>query len=1745
MGENDPDLSRAVPPAASGPAGARFEGKVGALYFLALLGGGEPRGLPGATVRAVRFQQSPHGRPLDDVTIDAINADGSDAFLDIQAKRTIDFTVGDEKFADVVRRLWTTSQKQGFAGMRYEMVVAVARTSTRIERDCQQVLQWARQLTCSESFARHMALAGFASNGMRDFVAAFRHHLMAAGAPGDDETVWRLLRRFKILAFDFEAPGSEYDHCAREQARTVLAPDQAGRAADLWSVLTDEALAYDATGGAIDRPTLIRNLGEKHGLRFGDRADLRPVHRRLAEAADHALADINDNIGGARLSRAELIESGSAKIDTSRIVHIAGAAGVGKSAVLKALALNRRAESTVIVLAPGRIPKGGWAQMAQAIGCPVSRNELLNELGCSGGAVLFVDNIDQIDDSETWLTLRDLLRGVWECPGWRAVFTVRSDGHEWRENLPDELKQEQFATVRVEAISDAEADVLRTENPALSALLANGHPARVMARNLFYLSRLSSLSTSDGETPQLANEIDLARTWWRFGGGRSESGKFERLKLLRNLGARVISEPGVTIFPADELDSKTVEQLLRVETLREDRAGATVAFWHDTLRDWTVGFLLEERSELLGALPTDRPLPGALARGLEIAARLALESDPTGSRWLVLLAAFEGPTCHGSWRRPMLLALPRSENALQLFEQVKDALVADRGRRLKEIIQLMLAVETTPLTEVLARLPSPPSISEAIAARMAWPTGSSWMPVVAWIALRADLLPSAIIPDAAKLFETWLMATQTQGAGLNRFIVQRLFEWLTRIEEAQRPIFVRDIRDAPHIDLDFEHMNAVHESIRLTFLAFCNLNPEATDRYLRETNADRHHDAREILKIPGSAAKGAPAALADFALKVLIPNDDDDDRHHRSRRDRFGPFGVFDSDFMPVSPGQGPFFSLLQESPQDGLRLVRGIVEYATQWNREGYAEGGEEFPGLTIPFPNGAKSFAGDFGIYQWARGGTGALVAASALMALEAWAHRQIEVGRAPDEVLEDVLGPSGSSVAFVCVAVDIVLSHWQAMKNVAWPMLVVPELLQWDHMRHSQDISGMGRFLVPERESDHFPVKTTDLTARASRRLELIDKTGDYAINGPAHLHGTLREALVRARDRVVAGPNRDDGDQILGLRATAERALRMSDASHWLPVRIQLADGREIEGHQYQVPPEEMAQRNAAVTESNAHLRETNTRLSLQKALSEPATSTPQLVAQGIDWAKAQLADYAKVPAEGEDNFEQQWKARAVAIAAALAARDYEGEDRAEIEAWCRPLLQTATTEDDDIASRTGTQIWSCRPAIAAVGFAGLYRRTRDIAARNALLELAARQNHPVLYAIGGAYREFAGIDDRFPRALIRLAMQSAVHPRRTLEPAEDAALSEAHRHRVVEAIEAEKGWLDGDGSQAEPAWPVLAPWHSRKRRHIRIGGYQVEEEPETAVAAPEMYVDEHALGILAGCLIPLTLGTVPEWLIGLARHLMSWSIEANNGPPGDNEDERENLPFTWDIGFFDFLGILCAALPFERARALFIEPMTSLHDDAFHDAAAAFMRGFDRWTFASDTPEPGNPIGVRSLLVERLRRSRSMRHLIHDHSFTAETHLGDALNALFYQPSRWMHGGRANVPDGWTGLSQTMPILVPLITATPQSGYLAVVFLTAMEACPLTALLPCMVEALSAWCREYPAGDNFWNEHQIGHRVCEWISRLLRDDPSANEALPRVGDELGRCLDVLVRSGIISARALESHIAGDGEMKKTA
>jgi len=196
--------------------------------------------------------------------------------------------------------------------------------------------------------------------------------------------------------------------------------------------------------------------------------------------------------------------------------------------------------------------------------------------------VLFVDNMDQIDDEAEWATVADLLRGVVANPGWRAVVTSGTGTAEWKKKLPKELVKGSLAAVAVEELSEAETAQLSAANQALKLLLDNAHPARAMARNLFHLSRLFDLRDEQG-LGAIARETDLAKAWWRFGGGKGEAGKLGRLKVLRQLGSENIAQPGRTAFRVDAFEAATVTELLGADSLREVREGLSIGVGHSPL----------------------------------------------------------------------------------------------------------------------------------------------------------------------------------------------------------------------------------------------------------------------------------------------------------------------------------------------------------------------------------------------------------------------------------------------------------------------------------------------------------------------------------------------------------------------------------------------------------------------------------------------------------------------------------------------------------------------------------------------------------------------------------------------------------------------------------------------------------------------------------------------------------------------------------------------------------------------------------------------------------------------------------------------------------------------------------------------------------------------------------------------------------------------------------------------------------
>lgn len=637
-------MKDATSPASSGPAGPHFEGQVGSSYLLAMLAGADPLGLPGTVIDHVAFQRAAEGHPLDDVIVHAHDLSGHAATLEIQVKRTMTFAPSDEVFQEVVGQIAKAAGKADFWKGRHELGMAISRSSQKIDGPYQDVLTWARQLGDPKTFFERIDRPGSANPAMRDFVKTFRNNLAAMGAANDDETVWKLLGRLHILVFDFTATASVSEDLAKERAVRVLHPEDGLRAGDLWKSLTELALDIAKSGGDRTREQLKSDLQRRSFRLAGDRHNL-AARQALSEASRFTLDDIGDRVAGAMLTRPERVSAVHAALDEGRYVEIRGNAGVGKSGVLKHFAKQVSAQAATVALSPTRAVSKGWPALRNLLGFDGTAHELLSDLAASGSAILFIDGIDFFGAEERLIAI-DLVNEAARIPGMSVIVTARRDFGTVEPNwLPAAAldKLGRAKPVIIGKLSDDETAELRSAAPQLTALLSEGHPARDVAQNLFRLSRLAHRPSG---APALRTEAEMAEDWWQSADGAKDAGHRDRARVLRSLAEQALAQTdhlSVAVLSAAAVDALIISESLR--DLGNDR----VAFRHDVLREWAVANLLFSDPSLVGRLPLGRPAPTDLSRGVELAARLAIERSSDAGTWRALYAAVTVSGVNESW----------------------------------------------------------------------------------------------------------------------------------------------------------------------------------------------------------------------------------------------------------------------------------------------------------------------------------------------------------------------------------------------------------------------------------------------------------------------------------------------------------------------------------------------------------------------------------------------------------------------------------------------------------------------------------------------------------------------------------------------------------------------------------------------------------------------------------------------------------------------------------------------------------------------------------------------------------------------------------------------------------------------------------------------------------------------------------------------------------------------------------------
>lgn len=1702
---------------ASGPAGTHFEAQVGASYLLAMLAGAPARGLPGTTIDRVALQQVNTGRPLDDVVIHAHdNVSGKPAVLEVQVKRSITFANADPVFRKVVGQIVEASQRPDFLTQRYELAIATTKGSRKIDGAYQDVLTLARQIGDAATFAAQIDLAGVANEDMRAFVKTFKSHLQDEGSPNDNETVWLLLRRLQILTFDFTAPGSASQDLALERAVRVLHADDGSRAGVFWVSLIELAIDVAKSGGDRTRETALQTLAQL-GYRFQGERRHATARAALAESSRLALADMRNRVGNVVLARQERIAATRDALDSGRYVEIRGDAGVGKSGVLRQIAEAMQAESQVIVLSPGRCVPRGWAALRAQLGFDGTLRELLVELANDGGATIFVDNLDSFSTEERH-TVVDVVGEASVVPGVAVVTTARREfGIDEPNWLPKDVLARLGKTdpVTIGELSKVEIEQLKVTDPSLAPLLADSHPARHIARNLFRLARLASQPASD---PVPRTEVDMAEQWWTTADGARDTGWRDRTRLLQGAAAQTLS--GSDFLDVTDQAAAPIDALVSSGTLR-DLGIDRVAFRHDVLREWSIANALHSDPQLVDRLQLDRPAAAMFARGVELAARMAIERATDGVKWHALVDRLSQAEVHRSWRRAALLALARSEAAEALLQRASPELFANGAELLRELIRTVIAVDVLPAAKFFADAGVDPAL---IPASINVPRGTAWTALIFWLLGAGDSAPKEAIPEIVQLYAAFSIGT-LGATGITSFTTRQIYRWLRMMEPGD---FLPKPSEGPAFwaHLDRDGVQSLKSDLHDTFIMFAQTTPELAAEYLTAVGNSEHNEGivRSIMKYRGTLAQAAPAELANLTAQALITRPRRMER--RLSLDREDAFTHLDYEFIQPSPSLGPFLDLLTHSPTNGLALLRRLVAHAVTYGSRGTDPGSN---GFNVALPGASRTFPW-IQTYSWSRNSNFHAVT-SALMALEAWSHRRIDAGERFDTVLADVLGPQDSCAAYLLVAVDLVISHWPKSLDVAAAFLGCPELLCVDHTRQLHDrveipdLLGLGTSRIVPRGS----VTSADLKRRQSRRTTLNELIGNFTFLASPEQISSLRTLLVTAATRLGEPASCANlGDPEFMVRY----ALNLLDPANWHEVEVTLKDGSSATARKYLSPSSEQTHLQAVRDAAVERQTDFETRSELNLALDDPARLLPEGRSAVVAWARRSAMASAMAEVESDDGGERRMQEEAVVTAAMMVMRDGDEALRVEHGEWARSRLENSLSTLDDDPTRQMRGGLRFNPT--AIAYAGLIHALRHrFTSEDVLqiLQVAATGNHAAAHGFGASAAVLADVDARLPRAVLRCAFSASVmenHAWNASQEEVDARKARSHE-RARAAVTAELEWLGDQGP--EPTWPTFPVEQARPRRRLHIPGNRIAAPEPPEAPAPTEHLNHQAAALWLRQVRALSHDDTFPWLSELVKAYMPWTALAN-GANLDDGDETDDSPSQWNETFFAAVARCVVGLSTPEATELAVRHIVALPDRNFYDALVDFLRSIDAVYFEGEKIPSQVAVDIRSALADHMLTTRGWERLRRSKNLSIEMHIGPAIAVLFFNDHMYGQGSTCYLfENGVKRVGPFLPVLGKLVSNGP-SPFVALVFLNLLEVAPRTEQLEVLVGAGSAWIEAYPDFRQFWVDHGVGRRWC----LLMEAIRAGNPASVGNGTALRPVIDTLVASlvalGVPEATRLE-------------
>jgi len=1048
--------SQVANPFSTGGGGPFFEAKVQASFLLHLLIGGRVPCLPGGIVRSVRFQGKQAGYDTDDIVVEILSDLGQKCRLLAQVKHHVTITKSDSDFRDALESAWADFNKPDvFTQGRDLIALVTGPLSDQVIQHARPLLEWARTSATASEFIGKVNTAKFSSDEKRKYLNVFQEVLTEiAGGAMTEESLWLFLKHFHLLSYDLDMQGSQHE----ASILTVLemARNAAGAldAQTIWEALICLAQEWNQTAGTFTASQLPDRL--KAAVQLKRSQAQRDTVQRLREHCELVLGTISTELApGLHLPRTEPVDELIDAVESSGVVIMRGAAGSGKSAVVKMMLQKLEPAILSFGFKAQEFNHTHVHQFLTSMGISLTVEQLKAEFSLLPRKLLLIDGAEKLFELKSLDAFRQLLQQLSDDASWTVVITCReSSAEDLREHLLGQWGAESIV-LQLPPLSSTELAWITREASYLAPLLENPKLEKLL-RNLFILSLACKAfpSTVSSEVARTIDEREFKVIVWRDYVERVSQKQggmpFKRRNALLTISRERAKHMSLYVS-ADGCDPEAVQALVEDGILVESKVGG-YAPTHDVLEDWAISRFIglefeARRGEPLQFLGTVGTEP-AMRRGFRLWLSEALAEAEYQAVLDFVLSAFQRGDIPPVWRDELAISVLQSENAGQFIGRIERVLV-DNGKVLyRQLVQVLRTACKGPNESLLRMYGLAAYRSHVVLGNVfVVPVGSGWGELIQFTYRKLDSFDLKDTDIVLGLLKDW---SQQIGPTVplpkeSAAVAQICLKYWHLLSA---PDVYAGRQDQEFLEILFKIPQAASKDVE--GLIRSALTNKHTREYPSRTICEHVTKSIECQAL----CVYVPEVVIDVAEKTWRRGSEGEGEFD-SRLELEQSFGLqrhIHFDYVPPSSLQGPFPFLLAHHPDLALKFIVALMNESAECYAR--SEFGNEVVNVQISTDSGVRTVIGSGRLWYLYRGMTAApTVLECGLMALEAWLLEQAKQKNNIQDLFREIFETS-RSVATMSVLASVAVAYPQAVGHEVVKILETREFYQWDFARSHQE-------------------------------------------------------------------------------------------------------------------------------------------------------------------------------------------------------------------------------------------------------------------------------------------------------------------------------------------------------------------------------------------------------------------------------------------------------------------------------------------------------------------------------------------------------------------------------------------------------------------------------------------------------------------------------------------------------------------